>query len=137
MTYYENNVLGMMRLVLAMKRANVKRLVFSSSATVCGIPAYLPLDEKRPLERYAGPTFAKEAFGWKSVRSLEEMCADHRRWQLKNPNGHRGTQRHYRCTSGPGIFTVTAERPIAPRLWSYHKWNFAIGGSARRAGSFV
>ncbi|MCW2021735.1 UNVERIFIED_ORG: UDP-glucose 4-epimerase [Bradyrhizobium japonicum] len=51
MTYYENNVLGTMRLVSAMKRANVKTLVFSSSATVYGIPQYLPLDEKHPLAR--------------------------------------------------------------------------------------
>lgn len=49
LTYYENNVLGTMRLVSAMKRASVKTLVFSSSATVYGIPAYLPLDESHPL----------------------------------------------------------------------------------------
>jgi UDP-glucose 4-epimerase len=41
----ENNVLGTMRLV----SANVKTLVVSSSATVYGIPRYLPLDEKHPL----------------------------------------------------------------------------------------
>lgn len=243
MTYYENNVLGTMRLVSAMKRANVKTLVFSSSATVYGIPKYLPLDEKHPLcptnpygrtklvieemlkdlytsdddwrigilryfnpvgahesglvgecplgvpnnllpfvaqvaigrqeklqiwgndydtpdgtgirdfihvvdlasghlsalrqlrqpgvltvnlgtgngssvldvvrrfeaasgrtvpyeirERragdvaacYADPTFALEALGWKSTRSLQQMCADHWRWQLQNPNGYHG-----------------------------------------------
>jgi UDP-glucose 4-epimerase len=52
MTYYENNVLGTMRLVSAMTRASVKSLVFSSSATVYGTPTYLPLDEKHPV----GPT---------------------------------------------------------------------------------
>lgn len=245
MTYYENNVLGTMRLVSAMKRANVKSLVFSSSATVYGIPSYLPLDEKHPLgptnpygrtkffieemlrdlyssddewrigilryfnpvgahesgligedplgvpsnllpfvaqvaigkrEKllvwgndydtpdgtgirdfihvvdlasghlsvlrhlkrsgvltvnlgtgsgssvlevirtfeavsgrsiryeigarragdvaicYADPTFVKEELGWKSARSLEQMCADHWRWQLQNPNGYRGIE---------------------------------------------
>jgi UDP-glucose 4-epimerase len=245
MTYYENNVLGTMRLVSAMKRANVKALVFSSSATVYGIPRYLPLDEKHPLgptnpygrtkffieemlrdlhrsdddwrisilryfnpvgahesglvgeeplgvpnnllpfvaqvaigkwdklliwgndydtpdgtgirdfihvvdlasghlsalrhlrqpgvltvnlgtgtgnsvlevirtfeavsgrsvpyeigERragdvatcYADPTFAKEALGWTSARSLEQMCVDHWRWQLRNPNGYGGAE---------------------------------------------
>lgn len=50
--YYENNVVGTMRLLSAMKVAQVKTLVFSSSATVYGIPTYLPLDEKHPL----GPT---------------------------------------------------------------------------------
>jgi UDP-glucose 4-epimerase len=49
MIYYDNNVLGTMRLVSAMKRANVKTLVFSSSATVYGEPRHLPLDEKHPL----------------------------------------------------------------------------------------
>ncbi|WP_334489733.1 UDP-glucose 4-epimerase GalE [Bradyrhizobium algeriense] len=245
MTYYENNVLGTMRLLSAMKRASVKTLVFSSSATVYGIPAYLPLDEKHPLgptnpygrtkffveemlrdiyrsdadwrvgilryfnpvgahesgligedpvgipnnllplvaqvavgkrekvlicgndydtpdgtgirdfihvvdlasghlsvlnhlkqsgvltvnlgtgnghsvlevirtfeavsgrsvphqigERragdvaacYADPTFAEKTLGWKSVRSLPQMCADHWRWQSNNPDGYRGTQ---------------------------------------------
>lgn len=245
MTYYENNVLGTMRLVSAMKRANVKTLVFSSSATVYGAPRYLPLDEKHPLgptnpygrtklvieemlkdlyrsddswrignlryfnpvgahesglvgedplgvpsnllpfvaqvaigrreklriwgsdydtpdgtgirdfihvvdlasghlsalrelrqpglltvnlgtgngssvldvvrtfeaasgrsipyeilERrtgdvavcYADPTLAKNALGWTSTRSLQQMCADHWRWQLQNPNGYRGTE---------------------------------------------
>ncbi|MGY3697521.1 UDP-glucose 4-epimerase [Bradyrhizobium sp. USDA 3240] len=49
MTYYQNNVVGTMRLVSAMSRAAVKTLVFSSSATVYGTPAYLPLDEKHPV----------------------------------------------------------------------------------------
>ena len=40
---------------------------------------------------YADPTLAKEALGWKSVRSLAQMCADHWRWQSKNPYGYRGT----------------------------------------------
>lgn len=245
MTYYENNVFGTMRLLSAMKRAGVKTLVFSSSATVYGIPAYLPLDEKHPLAPtnpygrtkffieemlkdlygsdndwrigilryfnpvgahesgligedpvgvpnnllpfvaqvaigkrdqvriwgndyetadgtgirdfihvadlaaghlsvlrhlkqpgvftvnlgtgrgtsvldvirtfeavsgrqipyeicgrragdvavcYADPTFAKEVLGWRSVRSLTQMCADHWRWQSKNPNGYRTSQ---------------------------------------------
>ena len=245
MTYYENNVFGTMRLVSAMKRAKIKTLVFSSSATVYGIPTYLPIDEKHPLgptnpygrtkffieeilkdvyqsdghwrigilryfnpvgahesgligedplgvpnnlvpfvaqvaigrrdklriwgndydtpdgtgmrdfihvadlasghlgvlrhlkragvltvnlgtgigksvldvvrtfeeasgrsipyeigERragdvavcYADPTFAKDALGWTSTRSLQQMCADHWRWQLQNPNGYQGSE---------------------------------------------
>jgi UDP-glucose 4-epimerase len=52
MSYYDNNVVGTTRLVSAMKKAKVKTLVFSSSATVYGVPSYLPLDEKHSL----GPT---------------------------------------------------------------------------------
>ena len=40
---------------------------------------------------FADPTFAERELGWKSVRSLAEMCADHWRWQCKNPDGYRGT----------------------------------------------
>jgi UDP-glucose 4-epimerase len=68
MTYYENNVLGTMRLVSAMKRANVKTLVFSSSATVYGMPTYLPLDEKHPL-RPTNPYGRTKFF-------IEEMLKD-------------------------------------------------------------
>jgi len=266
LAYYENNVLGTMRLVSAMKKAKVKTLVFSSSATVYGVPRYLPLDEKHPLEPtnpygrtkffieemlrdiyrstddwrigilryfnpvgahesgligedplgvsnnllpvvaqvaigkreklliwgndydtpdgtgirdfihvidlasghlsvlshlsqpgvftvnlgtgngssvlevirtfeqvsgrsvpyeigerragdvaicYADPTLAKEALGWKSAWSLAQMCADHWRWQLKNPNGYRDSTR-----SDPSISTVTAERPNTRKLRS-------------------
>jgi len=43
--YYENNVGGTITLLNAMKECNVKKIVFSSSATVYGEPKYLPLDE--------------------------------------------------------------------------------------------
>jgi UDP-glucose 4-epimerase len=49
MTYYQNNVLGTIRLISAMARVSVKTLVFSSSATVYGTPKYLPMDEKHPV----------------------------------------------------------------------------------------
>jgi UDP-glucose 4-epimerase len=68
MTYYEHNVLGTMRLVSAMKKAQVKTLVFSSSATVYGRPTYLPLDEKHPL----GPT---NPYG-RTKFFVEEMLKD-------------------------------------------------------------
>lgn len=43
--YYDNNVSGSISLVRAMERAGVKRLVFSSSATVYGDPAVVPVPE--------------------------------------------------------------------------------------------
>ena len=46
--YYENNVLGTIHLLNAMKHAQVKNLVFSSSATVYGVPDALPLTEEAP-----------------------------------------------------------------------------------------
>lgn len=51
--YYENNVLGSMKLVQAMKKAGVGKLVFSSSATVYGDPIFLPLTEDHPKAPYS------------------------------------------------------------------------------------
>ena len=47
--YYDNNVLGTLKLLQAMQDNGVKTLVFSSSATVYGDPQRLPLTEDHPL----------------------------------------------------------------------------------------
>ncbi len=47
--YYENNIGGMLSLALAMRKYNVKNLVFSSSATVYGLPKSVPIKEDFPL----------------------------------------------------------------------------------------
>jgi UDP-glucose 4-epimerase len=46
--YYDNNVAGSLRLLEAMSTAGVKTLVFSSSATVYGIPDRVPITEDFP-----------------------------------------------------------------------------------------
>jgi UDP-glucose 4-epimerase len=47
--YYQNNVVGTINLLDAMRDAKVRTLVFSSSATVYGNPKRLPLTEDHPL----------------------------------------------------------------------------------------
>ncbi|MCW8948318.1 MAG: UDP-glucose 4-epimerase GalE, partial [Sedimenticola sp.] len=47
--YYQNNIAGTLVLLEAMKSCGVKTLVFSSSATVYGDPASLPIQEAFPL----------------------------------------------------------------------------------------
>jgi UDP-glucose 4-epimerase len=47
--YYDQNVIGSHRLLRAMQTAGVNRIVFSSSATVYGIPEFLPYTEDHPL----------------------------------------------------------------------------------------
>ena len=49
LAYYDNNVVGTVRLLEAMGECGVKTLVFSSSATVYGDPQRLPLSEDHPL----------------------------------------------------------------------------------------
>ena len=43
--YYENNISGTVSLLKVMDKHNVKKIIFSSSATVYGDPERLPLDE--------------------------------------------------------------------------------------------
>lgn len=46
--YYYNNITGTIVLLQAMKEANVKNIVFSSSATVYGEPPVIPIPETSP-----------------------------------------------------------------------------------------
>ncbi len=48
--YYANNVQGSISLLQAMQKVGIKKLVFSSSATVYGEPQYLPYDEDHPTK---------------------------------------------------------------------------------------
>lgn len=48
LAYYANNITGTLNLLEVMSEVGVKRLIFSSSATVYGVPQYLPADEKHP-----------------------------------------------------------------------------------------
>lgn len=66
--YYVNNIVGTVSLLEAMLAAEVKTIIFSSSATVYGDPRYLPLDESHP-------TSANNPYG-RSKLHIEEMLAD-------------------------------------------------------------
>lgn len=49
LSYYDNNVVGTVRLLQAMGSCGVKQMVFSSSATVYGDPHQLPIPESHAL----------------------------------------------------------------------------------------
>lgn len=66
--YYDNNVVGTIKLLEAMQEAGIKKLVFSSSATVYGEPQYLPYDEDHP-------TKAINPYG-RTKLHIEEMLHD-------------------------------------------------------------
>ena len=53
--YYENNVSGTLVLLQAMRRANVKNFIFSSSATVYGDPQQVPITEDSPTLQATNP----------------------------------------------------------------------------------
>jgi len=48
--YYDQNVVGTHRLLRAMQAKGVNRIIFSSSATVYGVPQFLPYTEDHPLK---------------------------------------------------------------------------------------
>ncbi|MBR0868782.1 UDP-glucose 4-epimerase GalE [Bradyrhizobium tropiciagri] len=56
-----------------------------------GRPIPYDIKPRRPGDidaYYAATDYATRLLGWKAVRSLETMCADHWRWQSSNPNGY-------------------------------------------------
>jgi len=55
LNYYENNISGTINLLKVMDEYNVKRLVFSSSACVYGVPATNPIDETFPSNLATNP----------------------------------------------------------------------------------
>ncbi|MDR9827647.1 UDP-glucose 4-epimerase GalE [Vibrio sp. FNV 38] len=73
--YYDNNVNGTLVLVDAMRDASVKSIVFSSSATVYGDPASVPITEDFP-------TSATNPYG-RSKLMVEECLTD---FQSANPD---------------------------------------------------
>lgn len=53
--YYDNNIVGTLRLLEAMRAEGVKSLIFSSSSTVYGTPKSLPLTEEMPTGEATNP----------------------------------------------------------------------------------
>ena len=53
--YYQNNLCSTFSLLRAMKRAGVKKLIFSSSATVYGVPEKCPITEDSPTGNCSNP----------------------------------------------------------------------------------
>ena len=92
--YYQNNVAGTLNLLDAMTQANVKNLIFSSSATVYGDPEALPIVESSPRS-------ATNPYGQSKLmieHMLEDLAKSDNHWQLIslryfNPIGayHTGT----------------------------------------------
>ena len=68
LSYYETNLGSTFALVSAMARAGVRRLVFSSSATVYGESAPVPMTEELP-------TSATNPYGWSKVMQ-EQILTD-------------------------------------------------------------
>ena len=67
--YYENNISGTLTLVDVMRKHGVKNIIFSSSATVYGDPAIIPITEECPKGQCTNP------YGW-TKSMLEQILTD-------------------------------------------------------------
>ena len=67
--YYDNNIVGTLTLVDALKKHGAKNIIFSSSATVYGDPAFVPITEECPKGSCTNP------YGW-TKSMLEQILSD-------------------------------------------------------------
>lgn len=76
--YYRTNVAGTLNLVRAMEQAGCFSIVFSSSATVYGVPKEVPLKEN-------APTSATNPYGWTKFmieQILRDVATADTRWRV-------------------------------------------------------
>lgn len=67
--YYKNNITGTLILCEVMRKHNVKNIIFSSSATVYGDPAFIPITEECPKGSPTNP------YGW-TKSMIEQILMD-------------------------------------------------------------
>ncbi|EKT54134.1 UDP-glucose 4-epimerase GalE [Providencia burhodogranariea] len=77
--YYDNNVNGTLVLIESMKKANVKSLIFSSSATVYGDPEEVPLTEESTV---GGTTNPYGTSKYMVERILTDLNIADKEWSL-------------------------------------------------------
>jgi UDP-glucose 4-epimerase len=78
MEYYRNNIDCTLTTLETMRRHGVKRFIFSSSATVYGIPDHMPLDESMP-------TSCTNPYGWTKYmneRILTDVATANPDWSV-------------------------------------------------------
>ncbi|MCS0654766.1 UDP-glucose 4-epimerase GalE [Cytobacillus firmus] len=78
--YYETNVNGTLVLCNLMAKYDVKRMVFSSSATVYGNPDQVPITEDSPLR-------ATNPYGWSKLmveQILTDLAASDKEWSISS-----------------------------------------------------
>ncbi len=77
--YFDNNVTGTLKLLDAMDKHDVRHLVFSSSATVYGDPASVPIREDFPVGAVTNP-YGRSKFMVEEI--LRDVAASDERWNF-------------------------------------------------------
>ena len=77
--YYHNNIESTLVLCDVMRKHGVKKIVFSSSATVYGDPAFVPITEECPLGETTNPYGATKSM---QERILTDIWRSDNEWQV-------------------------------------------------------
>ncbi len=112
-----NNVVNSVKLLESMRRAGVGRIVFSSSATVYGVPKRLPLREDDPLGVQANPYGASKVSVETYLGVYHKLygfdCIALRYFNPYGPNELCDPETH----AVPNIVRAALERRAIPLYW--------------------
>ncbi len=122
--YYQENVVGGVALLNAMRETGVGRLVFSSTAAVYGTPLSTPIDEDaplRPINPYGATKLAfEEAMRWYgaacgirsvSLRYFNAAGASAERGEEHDPETHLIPNLLKACLGGPPLTIFGTDYP--------------------------
>jgi UDP-glucose 4-epimerase len=94
--YYDANVGGSLSLIDAMMETSVRRLVFSSSATVYGMPQSLPISEDHP--RQATSPYGRSKLMIEDI--LGDLCLSDPDWRVVSLRYFNPAGAHKSCLIG-------------------------------------
>jgi UDP-glucose 4-epimerase len=115
--FAENNIINSVRLLDAMHRADVGKIVFSSSATVYGIPQRLPIREDDPLGIQSNPYGASKVSTEAFVATYNQLYGmDALILRYFNPYGPNEMHEPETHAVPNFITSVLAKRPV-PLYW--------------------
>jgi UDP-glucose 4-epimerase len=116
--FAENNVVNSVRLLESMRRAGVSRIVFSSSATVYGLPERLPLREDDPMGMQANPYGASKVAVETYLGVYHQLhgfdCVLMRYFNPYGPNELCDPETH----AVPSVVRAALERRPIPLYWN-------------------
>lgn len=116
--FTENNIVGTVKLLEAMRKSNVKKIIFSSSACVYGTPKKLPISESDGLGEQENP------YGITKV-TMEQFCILYHRLfnfdvtilRYFNPYGP-GELHRPETHAIPNFVKAVLERKSIPLFWN-------------------
>ncbi len=93
--YWDNNTVGVLNLLESMRRHNIDKFVFSSTAAIFGEPQYVPIDEdhpKNPTSPYGDSKLATERIldSYDRGYGLKSVCLRYFNAASADPSGEIG-----------------------------------------------